>query len=319
MSAFQILTYNILTITSEPVEWEEFSDPKFRPKEFLLLLKDLNLKLNNTLLSSKSKKGFPGKAKTTSSPGFSNLNQLGATKVASIVIPLMVHLCAHIEVIASYFDNVTDVNDGIRDAPGLLSDECFPVYNACLEQTFEAFKTILSWNGLPDQLPLLKQALGIFANRLKKANNDTLKGLTEEALKYLERFKDIILNIGCASAYLRLIEVIDGLGDLHSDILHKTSKEFLSRKWYHVNGNIEEKGAKFTSTCESFLNIYLNTVKNEQALDIIEDYVQNGVVKIAQQANGTPEERFVTLTKHTLSMHFRYIVKMYSSKGKPTY
>ena len=42
-TVFQILTYKLLVITPEPDD--EFNDPQLRPKEFLMLLKDLNAKL----------------------------------------------------------------------------------------------------------------------------------------------------------------------------------------------------------------------------------------------------------------------------------
>ena len=47
--------------SSEPSEEDEYKDPQLRPQEFLLLLKDLNSKLDHALVASKTKKSFPGK------------------------------------------------------------------------------------------------------------------------------------------------------------------------------------------------------------------------------------------------------------------
>ena len=129
--------------------------------------------------------------------GFSNLDQIEALEVIKVVIPLMNNLLADMEVIAEYFDRLIDINDGILDSFGLYV-EPFPVLIACLEQSFGALKSIVSWNGFTDQnqLPLLKSALGSFARLKKLKSNAPLKNLTEEALTYLDRFPKVILNIG---------------------------------------------------------------------------------------------------------------------------
>ena len=61
LSVFKILTYQVVEISSEPSEEEEHKDPKLRPPEFLMIMKDLNLKLDHILVATKTKKSFPGK------------------------------------------------------------------------------------------------------------------------------------------------------------------------------------------------------------------------------------------------------------------
>ena len=83
---FKVLTDNILTISSEPSWEQELNDPKIRPQEFIMLIKDLNMKLNHILLATKTKKSNPflaGKSKVGSNiAGFSNLDQMGPLKVS---------------------------------------------------------------------------------------------------------------------------------------------------------------------------------------------------------------------------------------------
>ena len=61
LSVFKILTYKIVEPGPEPSEEEEYQNPKLRPPEFLMIMKDLNSKLDHMLVASKTKKSFPGK------------------------------------------------------------------------------------------------------------------------------------------------------------------------------------------------------------------------------------------------------------------
>ena len=60
LSVFKILTSNILTISSQPAWDQEVKKPKIRPQEFIMLMKDLNMKLSHILLATKTKNAFPG-------------------------------------------------------------------------------------------------------------------------------------------------------------------------------------------------------------------------------------------------------------------
>ena len=302
-TVFQILTYKLLVITPEPVD--EIEDPQLRPKEFLMLLKDLNSKLNHVLVASKNKKTFPGKAKVAI--GFSNLDSVGPTMVMEMVVPLIENILADIEVISSYFQNIIEMNDGVRDAAGTFNQDTFPLYVACLEQAFEVLKSILSWNGLRDNVSLMREALGRFDRRGPVNGNDTtsIKQLTEMALKYLSKFTDVMLNINCASEHLKLIEVIDHLGEAGGKILHETSLEYLSRVWMALDGKLPEKGAKFNAFVETCLSIYLTT-SDEKGLEIVTDFATNGLTALASdEEDFETDGKFSTLSKHTFGVHFR--------------
>ena len=302
-TVFQILTYKLLVITPEPDD--EIEDPQLRPKEFLMLLKDLNSKLNHVLVASKNKKTFPGKSKIAI--GFSNLDSIGPTMVMETVVPLIENILADIEVISSYFQNIIAMNDGVRDAAGTFNQDTFPLYVACLEQAFEVLKSILSWNGLRDNVSLMREALGRFDRRGPVSGNDTtsIKQLTEMALKYLSKFTDVMLNISCASEHLKLIEVIDNLGEAGGKILHETSLEYLSRVWMASDGKLPEKGAKFNAFVETCLSIYLTT-SDEKGLDIVTDFATNGLTALAtDEEDFETGDKFSTLTKHTFGVHFR--------------
>ena len=310
---FNVLTYKLLVITPDKGEDDEQADPQLRPKEFLMLLRDLNSKLSHILVASKNKKNtFLGSSKSKPSVGFSNLDHLGPLKVMENVVPFMDSILAGMEVILEYFKNLIEMNDGIRDAACLFNPDTFPVFVDCLENAFETLRSILSWNGLYDQVPLMKKALGAIANRLNTNNKDTIKDLTEHALNYLSKFTDIMLNIGCANAHIKLIEVIDQLGDVAgSQVLHDTSLEYLSRNWIGMDGKLPEKGAKFNAIIEVLLVIYLNTSSVDKVFDIIDDYAVNGLTKLAEDAdefNDEQDDKFNTVNKHTFGVYFKYVV-----------
>ena len=61
LSVLELLNFKPLHIGSMPSEKEECQNPQLRPQEFLLILNDLNYKLDHVLVASKNKKAFPGK------------------------------------------------------------------------------------------------------------------------------------------------------------------------------------------------------------------------------------------------------------------
>ena len=315
MGVFNILKYKLLVITPGD---DDPADPQLRPKEFISLLRDLNSKLSHILVASKAKKhAFLGGRAKQQAVGFSNLDHLGPLKVIESVVPFMDSIFAGVEVIFGYFKNLIDMNDGIRDAGCLFNPETFPTFVECLENAFEVVRSILSWNGLFDHPSLLKEALGAMANRLNANDKDTVQDLTEHALNYLSKFTDIMLNIRCANAHIKLMEVIDGLGDVGGQVLHETSLEYLSRNWIGIDGKLPEKGAKFNANIEALLLIYLNT-SNEKMFAVIEDYAVNGLTKLAEDAEefsgGGDEEnnKFNTLTKHTFPVYYKYDFTLYT-------
>ena len=57
--------------------------------------------------------------------------------------------------------------------------------------------------------------------------------MAKKALEYLCDYKRCMLSVGCANAHLKLVEVIDGIGESgQSQFVHKTSKEYLTRQWF---------------------------------------------------------------------------------------
>jgi Fanconi anemia group D2 protein len=60
LSTLAVLTFMPTTTSSEPSLEEEFAEPKFRPPELLFLLRDLQAKLDKSLISVGKKRGIPG-------------------------------------------------------------------------------------------------------------------------------------------------------------------------------------------------------------------------------------------------------------------
>ena len=255
--------------------------------------------------------------------GFTNLDQIEALEVITIVIPTMDFILANVENITEHFNRMLEIHDGIIDAPGLYQEETFSDLIACLDQSFGALKSILSWNGFSDQnqLPLLKKALASFGGRLNKVEDHSpLKKLVEEALNYLSTMHNVILNIGCATTYLKLCEVINGFySESGCDVISKASKTYLDRRWLTIDGKNSEKGSKFNSSVEYILSLYLHHVTDPEPIEVVRDYVDNGMSMImAKKDDGDIEDVPNTLTKNTLNVHFKVLLNFLVSKIKET-
>ena len=153
--------------------------------------------------------------------------------------------------------------------------------------------------------------MAIVGNRIENKHLDkkeTLKILTVEALEYLEGYHYFILNIGCATSYLKLCEVISGMYPSSDGeyIIPKAAKEFLSRKWLSSDGETPEKGAKFNASLEFILTLHLKYAK--EPLTVVEKYMKDGLTEIiAHKQKQAESEIFPTLNKSTLAIHYRYV------------
>ena len=295
LSVFKILTFNILTIGSQDED-----EPKLRPKEFLVLIKDLNMKLSHVLVTTK--KGFPGKMKQ--SYGFSNLDHLEALHIVKFTISLMENILADGEVVAEYFKNILDLYDGNTESQELYKDDHFGDFNACLEQVFQSLVTLMTWNGFENQVELYKKALKNL-NRLNKTDKDSLKDLSLKALEYLSKFQGAILKASVADSHLKLMEAAN-FGNENSNLIHLAGKNYLSRKWFCA-GKSAEKGAKFHGYIENFLTSFLNHCQDDfEALKIIEEIVNEGLMSMVE--NQENRSQFVTLNKNTLPVYFKAIL-----------
>ena len=97
---------------------EEFAEPKFRPPELLFLLRDLQAKLDKSLISTGKKRGIPGKTNplsnnwTMSMVGFTNMCLLSPEKEVEKVSPYLKHIFTHLDEISSCFQCLVSLHDG---------------------------------------------------------------------------------------------------------------------------------------------------------------------------------------------------------------
>ena len=96
------------------------------------------------------------------------------------------------------------------------------------------------------------------------------------------------------------------------------AKKVLTSYMDVLKGKVQEKGAKFNGYLDTFLSLCLKTAKNDDAvLNIIEDYVNNGIIPMTEKDfSGFEEERFVALNKSSLAVHYRYDFKL-TTVGAP--
>ena len=90
------------------------------------------------------------------------------------------------------------------------------------------------------------------------------------------------------------------------------AKKLLTSYMDVLKGKVQEKGAKFNGYLDTFLSLCLRTAKNDDTvLNIIEDYVNNGITPMTEKDfSGFEEERFVALNKSSLAVHYRYDFKL---------
>lgn len=318
LDVFAILSFDTVTIESE-LEWDqEILDPKLRPSDLILLLKDLHGKLSHSLVSSKTKKGFPGKT-SWKELTFSNLDNQSAKEVAQFAISHLDYLLGDLEAIAEYFKRLIDINDGVLDCANMFHDGT-PTICECFQILFTILKVIFSWNGFlgQDQRPLFRQGLHIMARRINpkiKATHPTSE-LAAASISYLAKFSDWIVIIGIASAQTKLMDHLLQFTDEESSktLVAERVESYLKREWRSPKGE-SEKGSIFNSHVESLLKTYLSCSDNP--VQAMGTYIPDELTQVAEgKGKDAVSETFPTLNKSTFGIHHRIFLETLAEHGK---
>ena len=252
LKTFAILSYDTVTIASEPTEEEEKADPKLRPPELSYLLNDLHSKLAHVLVSYKGKKTSPFENSRINLKGiaFSRLDEEPPAEVAKFAIGLLDYLLADLEEIAGYHKRMLEANDGVLDSPGMFNEHTAAVC-ACQERIFACLSVFLSWNGFQskEHAPMLKDALATVGRRFNakvSAARSTSAELGDAAFSHLARCSDTVLHAGGAAAHLNLLSsLLQFVGEERRCVkgLAEAAKTYLSRDWRDFYGD-KDKGSR---------------------------------------------------------------------------
>ncbi|TRY62096.1 hypothetical protein TCAL_01763 [Tigriopus californicus] len=318
LDVFAILSFDTVTIESE-LDWDqEIVDPKLRPSDLILLLKDLHSKLSHTLVSSRTKKGFPGKT-SWKELTFSNLDNKSPKEVAQFAINHLDFLLGDLEAIAEYFKRLIDINDGVLDCANMFHDGT-PIICECFQILFILLKVIFSWNGFlgHDQRPLLREGLHMMARRINskiKLSHPTSE-LAAASISYLAKFSDWILIIGIASAQTKLMDHLLQFTDEDSPkaLLAERVESYLKREWRSPKGQ-SEKGSLFNSHVESLLKTYLRC--SENPVQAMGAYIPDEFTRVAEgKGKDAVSEMYPTLSKSTFGIHHRIFLETLAEHGK---
>ncbi len=288
--AFSILSYDVVTISSEPPEVEERKDPKLRPPELAYLLKDLEEKLERSLVAAKSdrKRTFPGTMSEGSAKVVvaSFLDRLQPLEVASRAVHLLDHLLGDLDEVAHYHRRLIEVNDGVLDSPGMFNSQTASVLE-CQERIFHCLCALFAWSGFctggdssssfsndrgGGARPLLRKALAAVARRSDASATATkaTQVLAGAAFDHLMRARETTLHAGGAVAHLSLLATLlghteeeedDGEGKRSKELV-QTAKMYLARDWRNACGD-KEKGAKYGIGAGGFFFLPIRMLLNK--------------------------------------------------------
>jgi Fanconi anemia group D2 protein len=324
---FSILSYNTVTIESEPDTQEERKEPKLRPVELSFLLGDLLVKLDHSLISAKTKKAGNanlGKNNSLKSAVFTNLDQLhSAQDVASQAVELIDYLLGNLDVIAGYFKNLVALNDGSQTDCAALFSASTPAILDCYEIIFNVLNVIFGWNGFAgkDQHKLLSKALHLVGRR----NNSRLKkscsveDLADAAIKHLTSFSDSVMVVGCGEAQIRVAVTLSQFSQRSASALSRLAATYLKRTWQDASG-ANEKGARFNASVETLLKLHLSGSSaaaeeddSEERFKALGDYVSTemGVV-LEGKGNKAVSEVYPTFNKSTFALHYKLFLEFLS-------
>ncbi|TVK90533.1 Fanconi anemia group D2 protein [Bagarius yarrelli] len=191
------------------------------PAELVFLLEDMWRKLDFSLAAAPAKKAPFFKAKADRTVGFSHLQQKSSKDVATCCVELLATLCTHLENCHNHFQTLLSENQGVVDALG-VDINVQQLMCSAYQLLWQVLHTTFSWSGFSqsEQRPLLKNALGVLASRLKEKDVD----------QTLEQLINIYL--GHADDVLKAVEEITEKGI--SELID-AAKDGSSHSWRTLN------------------------------------------------------------------------------------
>lgn len=302
LSYLDLLVTEPLTTESAPLLSEETHQPRLRPPEFLLMMKDLHCKLDKSLFIKK--KGFPGKS-NLSSLGFAHLNLLNTRDIVTRVMRRIKHIFSHLDSLKKYFERLSSVNDESVDLITLCQKDSLICLEA-VKATFTVLQTFFSWPGFANSVheDLLRTSLFNIVTRFSDIGTQTgVALLAKGVIKYLEPFSDCSLDIEVATAHASLMSVLAGYTEDKKEATVANKVEtYLKKEWKDSAGE-PEKGSMFNSQIEKLLLILV-----ANSSDIYEDLLNLCNEGTNKSIHKESVEMFPFINKGTMAVVYKVVL-----------
>ncbi|XP_065206847.1 Fanconi anemia group D2 protein [Planococcus citri] len=307
-----------LTLNPEPEQDWEFK-AQFTPSELLFIMEDLVEKLHFVLISCNKRLPFKNaSANLDIGVTCSSLYTEAPELIVKNMIKLIPRLCAHLEAVAQFCQNLLSANDSVFDASGMFVTESKEIKSS-FALILKAVSVVFSWSGFEDanHEELFIAALSKIANRLETSEKSTeIDVLVKECCVYFSGFQESVLHLECA---LNLVNVIEALHK-HSEqreiskILSTMCWKFLSHHWYTWDG-CEEKGATFNRQIEYLLTAFFNFTNNKlKAVHSMSDWLKDEVTTLnSKDASLTT---LPNINKANCNVLLRVLLKILASATK---
>ncbi|XP_043096952.1 Fanconi anemia group D2 protein isoform X2 [Puntigrus tetrazona] len=278
------------------------------PAELLFLLEDMWRKLDFSLASAPAKKAPFFKSKTDRAVGFAHLQQKNAKEIATCCIELLPTLCTHLENCHNHFQTLLSEHQGVVDAPGVDVKEQHLMCSA-YQLLLQVLHTTFSWAGFsgPEHRALLKNALGVLADRLKEDETDlTLDQLSRHAFEYLQNFRNTVPSLNTALCLTQLLIVLSQYGGsnhrTYREQITSLTRHFLCQEWVTASGE-KERGNKYNEALQTLLGIYME--HTDDVLKAVEEIAGEGVPELLNAAKDANSRSWPTLNRQTFLVYYK--------------
>jgi len=302
LNILNVFNWSVVTTEAAPQYEEERLNPKLRPDELFFLLKDIAIKVDKKLSSSK-KGGFPVLGFNSASFGLTNLMALDEKHVARKVGTFLPKLFANLDVMYEYFAELVQLNDGMMDCANLYTAQS-QLHANCLKYGFDIAVTFFSWNGfnVSENMVVLKNTLLLLVERVEgDLDQDVdLSVLVHKTVQYLLSFTEKIVRSEVACSFLTLLDCLCKISNTNNNrqALLTTATTFIKTNWY--NAQDREKGTAYNNQVCKMWRFYLEY--SEQLLETMLEVFTEGLEDVFQNSGKDYcSSRYPTITRGTLS------------------
>ena len=302
LSYLDLLVTEPLTTGPIPPLAEETRQPRLRPPEFLFMMKDLQSKLDKSLVIKR--KGFPGKS-NLSGVGFAHLNLLNTRDIIARVMRRLKHIFSHLDSLREYFERLSSQKDESVDLITLCQTDSLICLEA-VKATLAVLQTFFSWPGFDNSIheDLLRTSLFNIVNRFSDIGTQTSVPLLAKAvIKYLEPFSVCSLDIEVATAHASVVSVLAVYTEDKKEVAVANIVEtYLKKEWKDSAGE-PEKGAMFNSLIEKLLMILV-----ANSSDIYEDLLNLCNEGTNKSIHKESVDMFPFINKGTMAVVYKVVL-----------
>merc|ERR1719234_364197 len=265
-------------ISSGALNMDRLDDSGLRVQELLFLLSDLRKQLQGTLATVA--KAFPGGRgrPAASKAGLPIVSRLSPQELATVVVPEVKYVAAHMDNIAKHFQQLVELQDGVVDGAEMSSSTSL-VLASCMDEGLVAFHLLLTSPHMKSFLPSILASLSPKTRFSSSPPNSSLMDLANSVLTHLS--STIIhasISPSVAASHLKLITAVATHAS-SSSLASKVAATYLGKDWRDEEGE-REKGSKFGKQVEAMLAVYC---EGSQPLERVGRIQEEGIEPVCRR------------------------------------